>query len=325
MFRFSKSQNQVDIKKQELQSKTWRDRLSGSLKRTRHRLSEGIASLILGKKSIDSTLLEELRKILLSADVGVEASQTILYNLTQQMTRKSLVDLEALVNSLKIELLSILEPCEHPIEITQSPYIILIVGVNGVGKTTTVAKIANFYQSQRKRIMLAAGDTFRAAAIEQLQTWGELHNIPVIAQHQGADSASVIYDAVKATSARNYNILIADTAGRLHTQLHLMDELTKITRVMKNINPEAPHETLLVIDAGTGQNALNQANQFNKYIGLTGIILTKLDGTAKGGIIFAIAQKMRLPIRFIGTGEQIYDLRPFNAKEFVEALFEESS
>ncbi len=213
----------------------------------------------------------------------MEASQTILGNLFQQIARKSLADSTALINALKNELLSILEPCQKPLEITQSPFVILMVGVNGVGKTTTIAKLAYFYQSQGKRIMLAAGDTFRAAAIEQLQTWGEHNNMPVIAQHPGADSASVIYDALEATSARNYNILIADTAGRLHTQLHLMDELKKIKRVIKKVNPEAPHETLLVIDAGTGQNALNQTNQFNEHIGLTGIILTKLDGTAKGG------------------------------------------
>ncbi len=325
IFRFSKSKRHVEEANEEelpsLPKKKWLGRLSESLKRTRHRFSDRLGNLILKKKTIDATLLEELKTILLSADVGVEASQTILSNLSQQITWKSLANSTALINALKNQLLSILEPCQKPLEITQSPFVILMVGVNGVGKTTTIAKLAYFYQSQGKRIMLAAGDTFRAAAIEQLQIWGEHNNMPVIAQRPGADSASVIYNALEATSARNYNILIADTAGRLHTQLHLMDELKKIKRVIKKVNPEAPHETLLVIDAGTGQNALNQANQFNEHIGLTGIVLTKLDGTAKGGVIFAIAQKMHLPIRFIGIGEQVDDLRPFNAKEFIDALF----
>ncbi|MFW0051470.1 MAG: signal recognition particle-docking protein FtsY [Coxiella endosymbiont of Dermacentor nuttalli] len=302
--------------------KKWIDQLGERLKRTRHRLTDGFRSLLLKKKTIDANLLEELETILLSADVGIEASKTILNNLSQRFDQKSLANSTALINAFKKELFSILEPCQRPLKINQSPFVILTVGVNGVGKTTTIAKLAYFYQLQGKRIMLAAGDTFRAAAIDQLQIWGERNNVPVITQRtSSADSASVIYNALEETIARNYDILIADTAGRLHTQFHLMDELKKIKRVMQKISSEAPHETLLVIDAGTGQNGFHQANQFNKYIELTGIALTKLDGTARGGIIFSIAQKMRLPIRFIGIGEKINDLRPFNAKEFTNALF----
>ncbi|MFW0039389.1 MAG: signal recognition particle-docking protein FtsY [Coxiella endosymbiont of Dermacentor silvarum] len=302
--------------------KKWIDHLGERLKRTRHRLTDGFRSLLLKKKTIDANLLEELETILLSADVGIEASKTILNNLSQRFDQKSLANSTALINAFKKELFSILEPCQRPLKINQSPFVILTVGVNGVGKTTTIAKLAYFYQLQGKRIMLAAGDTFRAAAIDQLQIWGERNNVPVITQRtSSADSASVIYNALEETIARNYDILIADTAGRLHTQFHLMDELKKIKRVMQKISSEAPHETLLVIDAGTGQNGFHQANQFNKYIELTGIALTKLDGTARGGIIFSIAQKMRLPIRFIGIGEKINDLRPFNAKEFTNALF----
>ena len=327
MFRFLKStlhtKETHDEKSHLPLKKKWLDKLGERLKRTRHRLTDGFESLILKKKTIDANLLEELETILISADVGIEASKTILNNLSQRFAQKSLTNSTALINAFKNELFSILEPCQRPLEVNQSPFVILTVGVNGVGKTTTIAKLAYFYQRQGKRIMLAAGDTFRAAAIEQLQTWGERNNVPVITPQRtsSADSASVIYDALEETIARNYNILIADTAGRLHTQFHLMDELKKIKRVMKKINSEAPHETLLVIDAGTGQNGFNQANQFNKYVELTGITLTKLDGTAKGGVIFAIAQKMQLPIRFIGIGEKIDDLRLFNAKEFIDALF----
>ena len=326
VFRFLKSRRHIEeIHDEELilsPKKKWLTRLGESLKHTRHQLTDGFRNLlILEKKTIDVDLMEALETILLSADVGVEASQNILSNLSQRIARKSLVNSTMLINALKNELLSILEPCQQSLEINQSPFVILTVGVNGVGKTTTIAKLAYFYQSQGKRIMLAAGDTFRAAAIEQLQTWGIRNNVPVIAQHAGADSASVIYDAMKETIAKNYNILIVDTAGRLHTQLYLVEELKKIKRVMKKINSEAPHETLLVIDAGTGQNTFNQANQFNENIGLTGIALTKLDGTAKGGVIFAIAQNTRLPIRFISIGEQVDDLKLFDAKEFIDALF----
>ncbi|AAO91394.1 signal recognition particle-docking protein FtsY [Coxiella burnetii] len=324
MFGFSKSKPPLDKNNETSKPKKgWLGRLNESLKRTRSRLTDGLSNLVLGKKTIDASLLEELEMILLSADIGIEATQSILNNLSQQVARKSLSDPKALIDALKIELLNILEPCQKHLEISASPFVILTVGVNGVGKTTTIAKLAHFYQSQKKRVMLAAGDTFRAAAIEQLQTWGQRNNAPVIAQQPGADSASVIYDAMEAATARHYDLLIADTAGRLHTQSHLMDELAKIKRVMKKINPDAPHETLLVLDAGTGQNAINQAEQFHEHIGLTGIAITKLDGTAKGGVIFAIAKKMQLPIRFIGMGEKIEDLKPFNAKEFIAALFKE--
>ena len=312
MFRFSKSSSE--------NKKSWLVRLNESLKQTRSRLTDGLSNLVLGKKIIDANLLDELEMILLSADIGMEATQSILNYLSQQVARKSLSDPNALIDALKTQLLNILEPCQQCLAVTESPFVILTVGVNGVGKTTTIAKLAHFYQSQKKRVMLAAGDTFRAAAIEQLQTWGERNNTPVIAQRHGADSASVIYDAVEAATTRHYDLLIADTAGRLHTQSHLMDELTKIKRVIKKINPDFPHETLLVIDAGTGQNAIHQAERFNEYISLSGITITKLDGTAKGGVIFAIAKKMQLPIRFIGVGEQIDDLKSFNAKEFISVL-----
>lgn len=308
MFGFSKSKQ------------TWFSRLQASLTRTRHRFTDSLANLILGKKSIDDGLLEQLETVLLSADVGVEASQQILTHLTQQVSRKELANPQALLVALQQQLLTILMPCQRPLEINASPFVVLMVGVNGVGKTTTIAKLANYYRDQGKKVMLAAGDTFRAAAIEQLQQWGQHNQVPVIAQHSGADSASVIFDALQAATNRNYDILIADTAGRLHTQSNLMTELQKIKRVITKLNPQAPHETMLVIDAGTGQNALNQAQQFHDAIGLTGITLTKLDGTAKGGIIFALAQKMQLPIRFITVGEQVDDLKPFDAKEFTEAL-----
>lgn len=317
MFGFKSKQN-VD---EGPSKKGWFGRLNESLKRTRTRFTEGLATLVLGKKEIDAELLEKLETTLLSADAGVEATQSILAQLTQQVTRKELTNPESLLTALQQQLLAILMPCQQPLTLTATPFIILTVGVNGVGKTTTIAKLAHFYQKQGKKVMLAAGDTFRAAAIEQLQTWGERNQVPVIAQHSGADSASVIFDAVQSAIAKNIDVLIADTAGRLHTQSHLMAELQKIKRVMSKLNPAAPHETLLILDAGTGQNALNQAQQFAEAIGLTGIALTKLDGTAKGGIIFAIAKNLGLPIRFIGIGEDMDDLKPFNAEEFVDALF----
>lgn len=323
MFSFSKSKRQStedDLKSFVKPKKKWFFRLNEGLQRTRNRFTDAINHLILGKKTIDADLLDKLEIILLTADVGIKASQTILKKLSQQISRKPLSDSTILMSALKTELLAILKPCQYPLNINQSPFFILTVGVNGVGKTTTVAKLAYFYQLQNKRVMLAAGDTFRAAAIEQLQTWGERNQIPVIAQQPGADSTSVIYDAMKAAMVRNYDILIADTAGRLHTQSHLMEELKKIKYVIKKINPEIPHETLLVIDAGTGQNAINQVERFNEYIGLSGIALTKLDGTAKGGVIFAIAKKMQLPIRFICVGEQLDDLITFNAEEFIAVL-----
>lgn len=297
-------------------------RLKQSLTKTRSSLTEGIASLFLGKKTIDDELLEELETLLLIADVGVECTQRIIDTLVDQVSRKQLKDPQALFDTLRKALLEILSPCEHPLSVeqTQKPFVLLMVGVNGAGKTTTIGKIAKQYKSQNKEVMLAAGDTFRAAAVEQLKVWGERNDVPVIAQHTGADSASVIYDALQSATAKQADILIADTAGRLHTRDNLMEELKKIIRVAQKIDPNAPHETMLVLDATMGQNALQQARVFHKMINLTGIAITKLDGTAKGGIIFAIANELNLPIRYIGVGESIDDLRPFNAKEFVDAL-----
>jgi fused signal recognition particle receptor len=265
--------------------------------------------------------------LLLSADVGIEASQKIISNLTQRVARKQLSDPQALTQALQQEMLSILEPNQQTLNIPErdTPFVILVVGVNGMGKTTTIGKLAKRLQAEGKSVMLAAGDTFRAAAIEQLQEWGTRNNIEVVAQHTGADSASVIYDAFEKAKARKIDVLLADTAGRLHTQANLMNELSKINRVIKKIDETAPHETMLVLDAGTGQNALAQAKHFDKATPLSGITLTKLDGTAKGGIIFAIANQFKLPIRFIGIGEGIDDLRPFDATEFTNALFEKSS
>jgi len=301
-------------------------RLKAGLSKTRSNLTEGVANLLLGRKQIDDELLEELETQLLVADVGVEATGAIIRDLTQRVARKQLADADALMAALKDDMRTLLAPVSHPLAIDRNrkPYILLMVGVNGVGKTTTIGKLARRLQADGLSVMLAAGDTFRAAAVEQLQVWGERNGIAVIAQHQGADSASVIYDAVEAARARKIDVLIADTAGRLHTQTNLMDELKKITRVIRKIDPEAPHEAMLVLDAGTGQNALNQARLFNEAIGLTGMTLTKLDGTAKGGILFALAQQFGIPIRFIGVGESIEDLRVFDANEFVDALFEQT-
>jgi fused signal recognition particle receptor len=298
-------------------------RLKQGLSRTRSGFTAGLADLTLGKKTIDDALLEEIETLLLTADVGIEATQRIIADLTGRISRKELKDAEALHSALQEDMCRILAPCDVPLEIsaTHKPYVILMVGVNGAGKTTTIGKLAKRLQAEGRSVMLAAGDTFRAAAVEQLQTWGERNNVPVIAQQSGADSASVIFDALQAAQSRNIDVLIADTAGRLHTQSNLMEELKKVKRVMGKLDTTAPHEVLLVVDAGTGQNALTQAQQFNEAVGLTGITLTKLDGTAKGGVIFAIAQKLQIPIRFIGVGEGIDDLRPFNAEEFVAALF----
>ncbi|PHS32446.1 MAG: signal recognition particle-docking protein FtsY [Methylophaga sp.] len=296
--------------------------LFGRLKRTSAKFTEGLASLVLGKKAIDDDLLEELETQLITADLGVDATQAIINDLTQRVARNQLADADALFTAMSADMVSILEPSCQPLLIPEQdgPFVILMIGINGVGKTTTIGKLAKQFQEQGKSVMLAAGDTFRAAAVEQLQVWGTRNKIPVIAQHSGADSASVIFDALQAAKARNIDILIADTAGRLHTQNNLMEELKKIKRVMGKLDTAAPHEVMLVLDAGTGQNALSQAVQFNEAIGVTGITLTKLDGTAKGGIIFAIAQKTKLPIRYIGVGESIDDLRPFEAEEFVNAL-----
>jgi fused signal recognition particle receptor len=300
-------------------------RLKQGLSKTSASLGEGMASLFLGKKLIDDELLEELETRLLTADVGVEATGVIIQSLTQKVARKQLADSDALYASLQAELAAMLQPVEQPLVIDTSrrPFVILVVGVNGAGKTTTIGKLAKKLQLEGKKVMLAAGDTFRAAAVEQLQVWGERNQIPVIAQHTGADSASVIFDAVQAAKARGIDVLIADTAGRLHTKDNLMEELKKVRRVIGKLDADAPHEVLLVLDAGTGQNAINQAKQFNQTVQLTGLALTKLDGTAKGGVIFALAKQFGLPIRYIGVGEGIDDLRTFEAQPFVQALFAE--
>ncbi|WBG64192.1 signal recognition particle-docking protein FtsY [Pseudomonas citronellolis] len=299
-------------------------RLKQGLSKTSASLGEGMASLFLGKKAIDDDLLDEIETRLLTADVGVEATTAIVQNLTRRVARKELADSEALYKALQEELAGLLRPVEQPLAIAagKQPYVILVVGVNGVGKTTTIGKLAKKLQMDGKKVMLAAGDTFRAAAVEQLQVWGERNNIAVIAQHTGADSASVIFDAVQAAKARGVDVLIADTAGRLHTKDNLMEELKKVRRVIGKLDDTAPHEVLLVLDAGTGQNAINQAKQFNNAVELTGLALTKLDGTAKGGVIFALAKQFGLPIRYIGVGEGIDDLRTFEADAFVRALFE---
>ncbi len=301
-------------------------RLKNQLTKTRTGLTGGLGNLFLGKKQIDDELLEELEMLLIMADVGIEATQLIINNLTQRVARKQLSDPQALTDVLQEEMQSILEANQQPLHIPEDggPFVILVVGVNGMGKTTTIGKLAKRLQAEGKSVMLAAGDTFRAAAIEQLQKWGTRNNIDVVAQHTGADSTSVIYDAFEKARARNIDVLLADTAGRLHTQTNLMNELSKINRVIKKLDDNAPHEIMLVLDAGVGQNAIAQAKHFNEATPLTGITLTKLDGTAKGGIIFALANQFNLPIRFIGIGEGINDLREFNAPEFIKALFEKS-
>ena len=297
-------------------------RLVKGLLKTKQNIGAGFRSFFLGKK-IDDELFEELEEQLLIADIGVPTTSKIIKNLTEHASRKELQDAELLYQQLKVEMADILEPVAQPLKIdsTKKPYVILMVGVNGVGKTTTIGKLARKFQAEGKSVMLAAGDTFRAAAVEQLQVWGERNHIPVVAQSTGSDSASVIFDAMQSAAARNIDILIADTAGRLQNKNNLMDELKKIVRVMKKYDETVPHEIMLTLDAGTGQNAISQAKLFNEAVGLTGISLTKLDGTAKGGVIFAIADQFKLPIRYIGVGEKIEDLREFNAKEFIEALF----
>ena len=303
-------------------------RLKNSLYKTRLSFTNSLADLILGRKEIDEDLLDELEMVLLTADVGVEATDKIIQNLTDQVSRKELKDPQALIQSLKEQLEQMLEPVAKPLVAehaadTQKPFVILMVGVNGVGKTTTIGKLAKKFQNEGKSVMLAAGDTFRAAAVEQLQTWGERNNVPVVAQKTGADSAAVIFDAIQSATAKKIDVLIADTAGRLHTQSNLMEELKKVKRVIQKVDGEAPHEVMLVLDAGTGQNAISQAKQFNEAVNLSGLTITKLDGTAKGGIIFALADQLGIAVRFIGVGEGIDDLRPFDAKEFSQALFEE--
>ncbi|MDC0724978.1 signal recognition particle-docking protein FtsY [Phytobacter diazotrophicus] len=296
-------------------------RLKRSLLKTKENLGSGFISLFRGKK-IDDDLFEELEEQLLIADVGVETTRKIITSLTEGASRKQLRDAEALYGLLKEEMGDILAKVDEPLNVEgKTPFVILMVGVNGVGKTTTIGKLARQFEQQGKSVMLAAGDTFRAAAVEQLQVWGQRNNIPVIAQHTGADSASVIFDAIQAAKARHVDVLIADTAGRLQNKAHLMEELKKIVRVMKKLDEDAPHEVMLTIDASTGQNAISQAKLFHEAVGLTGITLTKLDGTAKGGVIFSVADQFGIPIRYIGVGERIEDLRPFNAGDFIEALF----
>ncbi len=300
-------------------------RLKAGLTRTRHTFTEGLSTLFLGKKEIDPTLLEELEEILLSNDVGVLATQEIIDCLTEQLKRNELKDREALELALKKHLIEMLLPCEQALEIPKSdkPFVMLMVGINGSGKTTTIGKIAHRLQKENKSIILAAGDTFRAAAIDQLKIWGERNQVQVIAQNPGSDSASVVFDAFQSAISRKIDVLLADTAGRLHTQSHLMDELKKVSRVLKKLDPEAPQEVMLVLDASIGQNALNQATKFHEAIKVTGITITKLDGTARGGILFNIAKTLKLPIRYIGVGEKLEDLRPFHAEEFVHALFDD--
>jgi len=321
----SANQSPETVQRETAQPEGLFSRLKSRLARTRANFAEGLGNLILGKKQIDDELLEDIENLLLTADVGVEATSRIIDELTGSVKRKELNDPEALVETLREKLAAILDKVDNDIKLPTAgkPQVILMVGINGAGKTTTIGKLAKRLQQEGNSVMLAAGDTFRAAAVEQLQTWGERNEIPVIAQHSGADSASVIFDALEAATARDIDVLIADTAGRLHTKTNLMDELAKIARVLKKIDPDAPHEVMLVVDAGTGQNALNQAQQFNEATPLTGITLTKMDGTAKGGIVFAIAEKLGIPIRFIGIGESIDDLRQFEATDFVAALFDE--
>lgn len=297
-------------------------RLKQGLSKTRNNLGGGVFDLFKGKQ-IDDDLFEELETHLLMADVGVETTMKIIDSLTKSANRKQLKDATALYELLKVELKKIIEKVSQPLEIPESdgPFVMLMVGVNGVGKTTTIGKLAKQFQAQGKSVMLAAGDTFRAAAVEQLQVWGDRNNIPVIAQHTGADSASVIFDAISAAKARKVDIIIADTAGRLQNKAHLMEELKKVVRVMKKLDVNAPHEVMLTLDAGTGQNALSQTKLFDEAVGLTGLTVTKLDGTAKGGVVFAIADKHNIPIRYLGMGEGIDDLRPFNGDDFIDALF----
>ena len=299
-------------------------RMKQGLSKTRKNLTEGMVNILIGGKEIDDELLEEVEEQLLIADIGVEATKTIIQNLTERTQRGDLIYSHALYKALQEELVSILASRVKPLHIDshKQPFVILVVGVNGVGKTTTIGKLAKRLQSEGKKVMLAAGDTFRAAATEQLQIWGERNQIPVVAQGDGADSASVIFDAFESAKARHIDVLIADTAGRLHNKSNLMDELAKVKRVMQKIDRTAPHEIMLVVDAGTGQNAINQVQLFDEAVGLTGLTITKLDGTAKGGVLFNIASKTHVPIRFIGVGEKIDDLRPFSAKSFVAALFQ---
>ena len=303
---------------------SWFNRMKTGLSKSRKNLAEGMVSILIGGKEIDDELLEEVEDQLLVADIGVNATNRIIKSLTEQTARGDLIYAHSLYKALQTELVDILTPKVAPlvIDTSKKPFVILVVGVNGVGKTTTIGKLAKRLQGEGKSVMLAAGDTFRAAATEQLQIWGERNNIPVVAQGHGSDSASVIFDAMQSAKAKNIDVLIADTAGRLQNKTHLMAELEKVVRVMRKADPSAPHEGMIVIDAGTGQNAINQVELFNKVVPLTGITITKLDGTAKGGVVFNIAETSDVPIRYIGVGESIDDLRAFSPKQFVAALFE---
>lgn len=313
---FKKTQSQDP---QEVKNKT---SLKERLFKSKKKLGDGLSSLVIGKKKIDEDLLEELEMLLIGSDVGIQTTDKVIEVVRKKASRKELKDEDSLYQLIKEELESLLIKENLLQPSSNNPFVILVVGINGAGKTTTIGKLAKLFQGEGKSVMLAAGDTFRAAAVEQLQIWGERNDIPVIAQKTGADAASVVYDAYQSAIAKDIDILIADTAGRLHTQDNLMQELEKIKRVLKKHNEDAPHETLLVIDGGSGQNAIQQANEFHKSINLTGLAITKLDGTAKGGVLFSISDSLKLPIRYIGVGEAIEDLKPFNAKDFVNALFD---
>ena len=313
---FKKTQSQDP---QEVKNKT---SLKERLFKSKKKLGDGLSSLVIGKKKIDEDLLEELEMLLIGSDIGIQTTDKVIEVVRKKASRKELKDEDSLYQLIKEELESLLIKENLLQPSSNSPFVILVVGINGAGKTTTIGKLAKLFQGEGKSVMLAAGDTFRAAAVEQLQVWGERNDIPVIAQKTGADAASVVYDAYQSAIAKDIDILIADTAGRLHTQDNLMQELEKIKRVLKKHNEDAPHETLLVIDGGSGQNAIQQANEFHKSINLTGLAITKLDGTAKGGVLFSISDSLKLPIRYIGVGEAIEDLKPFNAKDFVNALFD---
>ena len=313
---FKKNQNK------DIQTDTKKTSLKDRLFKSKRRLGDGLSSILIGKKQIDDELLEELEILMISADIGIQTTDKIIESVRKKASRKELKDGDSLYQLIKVELEALLIDDNLLEVVSDSTFVILVVGINGAGKTTTIGKLAKSFQSQGKSVMLAAGDTFRAAAVEQLQIWGDRNEIPVIAQKTGADAASVVYDAYQSAVAKNIDILIADTAGRLHTQDNLMQELEKIKRVLKKHNDKSPHETLLVIDGGSGQNAVQQANEFHKSIELSGIAVTKLDGTAKGGVLFAISDSLNLPIRYIGIGEAIDDLKPFHAKDFINALFD---
>lgn len=330
MFNFLKknqSQNNNNSPSVEEPKTSWLQRLSHGFTKTRQQFSSGIKQLFSGSAKIDDETLEILETHLLAADVGVEATTKIIDTLKESAKQKKLLTGEELQAELQAIMVDILAARQHPLVIPDSdaPFVLLMIGINGAGKTTTIGKLAKRFKNEGKSVMLAAGDTFRAAAVEQLSAWGERNDIPVIAQQSGADSASVIFDAFQSAKARKIDILIADTAGRLHTQQGLMSELVKIKRVIQKLDANAPHETLLVLDASIGQNALQQAKQFHEAMGVTGIVMTKLDGTAKGGMLLSIAQTLKIPIRFIGVGEQIDDMQPFDAEAVVNAIFSETS